>query len=411
MTTTQQPVTQAQTDAPWMEEPGEKVTKVSVLDILLVLARQRKLILGTALVFGLVTLVFVLLKPKTYEASVTILPPAQMTTRAIGGSIQDLSLALSSAAGSPFKSSEDFWTTVMKGRTITQRVVETQNLKQEYHTSLTSAAQNQLLSNTSFDADKAGLITITVKDTDPNRAAAIANAYIEAVHREMATMAVDDARQRKAFFDQQVDEERANVDKAEDDLMQVERKTGVIELGAQTSQAITQIADLRSRITLLNVQLQAMREAATDQNPEVQRIKAEISGDQAALAQAESEQGRGTIGVIGAKDVPQDTLEYIRATRDLRYHQSLYEALVKQVEAARMDEARSAPMVQIVDSAIPPDHPAGFGRSVTVILGFLLGFMVGIGLGLLRHFYWTLEQSPEGKEKMQQLIATLKGHA
>jgi uncharacterized protein involved in exopolysaccharide biosynthesis len=411
MTTSSQPVTQLPTDSPWLEGPAEQVSKLSLLDLLLVLARQRYVILGTSLLFGVLALIWGLLQPKMYESAVTVLPPAQMVTRGVGGSLGDLSSALSMASSSPFKSSEDFWISVLKGRTITERVVKSQNLQQVYHVHLLSTAAGLLRKHTSFEADKAGLITIAVRDKDPQRAAQIANAYIDSMHQSMSDMAIDDANQRRAFYNSQVEQERGNVEKAENDLMEVERKTGVIELGGQTAQAIREIADLRARITLLTVQLQSLRTAATDENPEVQRLKSEMAADQEQLTRAESQRINGTLGVIGAQDVPQDTLDYIRATRDLRYHQSLYEALGKQVQAAQMDEARSAPMVQIVDAAVPADHPAGLGRGALVFIALIVGFLVGIGLGLLRQFWHNMAMDPEGKAKLQELAATLQGRA
>lgn len=400
-----------ETDDPWLQDEQPRGKRISLFDVLLMLARQRRMVLRMMLAGGVIALLYAVLLPASYESTLTFLPPVQISSRGVGGSIQDLSAALSSAEGFTFKSAEDFWTAVLKGRTIAQRVINAQDLMRVYHAKRFTDAENELHRRTRFDIDKAGLISITVRDHVPQRAADIANSYITGMHQAMDDMAIEDAKQRMAFFNAQVQEERKNLGQAEDNLIQVEQRTGVIALGGQTQEAIGQIADLRARITFLNVQLQALRASATDENPEVQRMKTEIGADQAELAKAESKKGKVALGDIGASDVPQATLEYITAAREVRYHEALYDALGKQVEAARMDQARSAPMIQILDKAVPADHPAGLGKIATVLLGTFFGLIAGAVVCIVRQLYWNLKASREGQEKLKELSATLQGNA
>lgn len=397
-----------ETDAPWLESAAPAAgPKLSLFDILIILAHQRRLIVKTMVVCGVLGLLLSYLSSKMYQSYVTFLPPAQSATR--GASVGDISAALSAASGTSFKSAEDFWTSVLKGRTISDRVVTMFNLKQEYHAPTMSSADAALRSHVSFDIDKAGLISIFVKDKNAQRAADIANGYITAMHASMSDMAVEDANQRMAFFDSQVNAERGKLADAEKEMMTVQKQTGVIALGGQTSEAISQIGDLRARITEKTVELEGLRTSATELNPEVQRLKSEIGADQTALSRLENEQNKPEIGDISATQVPQATLDYIRAARELRYHESLYDALGKQVEAARMDIARSAPMIQVVDTAVPADHPAGLGRPLWILAGMFVGFFLGLGFGVLRHFYRQMKATPEGRRKLDELTAAVRG--
>ncbi len=416
MTTTPQPALGsmtpgAATDDAWLDAPVEQGTRFSIFDVVLILVRQRWVIVGTIVVCALLAVFIALRTPKQYESTVTILPPAEIATRGIGGSINDIQSALQSGAGFSFNAKEDFWTSVMKGHTILDRIIVQKGLMQEYHVKLMSQAESVLKSKSSFDIDKAGLITIGVKDHDPKRAAELANAYIDSLHASMVDMAIDDANQRQQFYNQQVQEEQDRLAEAEKKMMDVQRKTGVLEISGQTSEAIRMVGDLRAKITVLNVQLQALRASATDANPEVQRLKAELEADQTALSKAENSQGATGLGDVGTSEVPQAALEYIHAARDVRYHESLTEALGKQVEAARMDEARSAPAVQIVDPAVPSDHPAGISRTLMVVIGIFIGFVLGLVLAILRQAWWNIKASEEGQEKWRQLVETLQERA
>src|ERR1700741_457096 len=57
--------------------PAEKEEEISLLDILIVLAHRKWLILKFAVGFGLIGLVVSLIMPKQYMAMTTVLPPQQ----------------------------------------------------------------------------------------------------------------------------------------------------------------------------------------------------------------------------------------------------------------------------------------------------------------------------------------------
>ena len=61
--------------------------------------------------------------------------------------------------------------------------------------------------------------------------------------------------------------------------------------------------------------------------------------------------GEGNLQVPTGR-VAAANLEYLRVARELKYHESLYDFLARQLEAARIDEAKNAVMVQVVDRAV-----------------------------------------------------------
>jgi uncharacterized protein involved in exopolysaccharide biosynthesis len=73
--------------------------------------------------------------------------------------------------------------------------------------------------------------------------------------------------------------------------------------------------------------------------------------------------------------LPQAGLEYLRRYRDVKYHESLYEALAKQYEAARLDEAKAAPLIQVVDKAIVPERKSWPPRLWMIIISSALALL------------------------------------
>ncbi len=88
---------------------------------------------------------------------------------------------------------------------------------------------------------------------------------------------------------------------------------------------------------------------------------------------------------LSAGRTPEDSLEYTRKLREVKYHDTLYDLLSKQREAARIDEAKSAPVLQLIDGAVPSDKKSGPPR---ILLTLAVGFT-----GLLFAILWTLLSS------------------
>ena len=70
---------------------------------------------------------------------------------------------------------------------------------------------------------------------------------------------------------------------------------------------------------------------------------------------------------VPAGQLPEAGLQYLRKYRDFKYQETLFEILAKQYEAARLDEAKSAPMVQVIDRAVPPEKKSWPPRAVLTL--------------------------------------------
>jgi tyrosine-protein kinase Etk/Wzc len=140
--------------------------------------------------------------------------------------------------------------------------------------------------------------------------------------------------------------------------------------------AIRTIAETGAELRSREVELEAMRSYATDQNPDLSRLQTQIDALRRQLSTLENNQKGMLPGdtQVPAGRVPGEGLEYIRKLREVKYHQTLYDLLSRQFEAARIDEAKSAPIIQVIDRALPPDRKSGPPRML-ITLGFsVVGF-------------------------------------
>jgi capsule polysaccharide export protein KpsE/RkpR len=235
---------------------------------------------------------------------------------------------------------------------------------------------------------KSGVISVEVDDEEPKFAATMANAYTTEVTRLLGRLAVSEAQQRRVFFEQQLKDTKENLVKAEQRLRDVQEKSGVIVLDKQAEALITGAALLRAQIVEREVQLKVLRTAATEQNPDVQRLNSELRALRAELARMESAQG-GTAGSavdLPVGKLPEAGIEYVRARRELKLQEALLEAMLRQYEIAKLDEAKEGPVLQTVDVAVPPDRKSKPHRALIVLASTLLALLASSAWVVARRY-------------------------
>jgi uncharacterized protein involved in exopolysaccharide biosynthesis len=382
---------------------------IDVLDILLVLTRRKRMIgmvSVAALCFGVV--ISLLLKPN-FTATAVILPPQQQSSSsAMLGQLGSLAaLGGGGAAALGFKNPADMYVGILQCRTIADEIISQFHLEAIYKRKRRDDVRAALRNHTEIEAGKDNLIRISVTDHDPNRARDLANAYVNELYRINSNLAISEAAQRRAFFDQQLDAEKKSLALAEDDLRATQQRTGLIQLSGQAQMIIQSIAQLRAQIASAEVEMQAKRTFATEQNPDLTRLQEAISTMRGQLAKLEDDQARRTQPgdiLLPAGRVAEDSLEYERKLREVKYHSTLFDLLARQYEAARIDEAKSAPIIQVIDHAVAPDKKSGpHGLLITIGLG-IFGFIFACVWAFINQGIRNLQRSPEYAERFQHLI-------
>jgi uncharacterized protein involved in exopolysaccharide biosynthesis len=386
-------------------EDAESTNGIGLLDIALVLAADWRRIALTALAACVLGgIVGFLLKP-TFTATAVIMPPQQQQSSAAALMGQLGSLLGGGGGGLGLKNPADMYVGILESRTIADRIIAKFDLKSVYKTKRMEDTRIALKKHASFEAAKNGLINITVQDQDPNRASEIANAYVDELYAMNSTLAISEAAQRRVFFDQQLEEEKRALTTAEGDLKSTQERTGIIQLGGQAESIIRSIAEVEAQISGREVQLRSMSTFATDQNPDFARLQQEISALRQQLSRLQDDQQHLAPGdtQLPAGRVPAEGLEYARKLREVKYHETLYDLLSRQYEAARIDEAKSAPIIQVIDRAVPPDKKSGPHRLLIALGAGIVGVCVGCLWVFGAQAWKRMAGDPEAAAKLQLL--------
>jgi uncharacterized protein involved in exopolysaccharide biosynthesis len=272
----------------------------------------------------------------------------------------------------------------LKSESVEDAMVARFHLQALYRRKYLSSARKRWDKATTVDNGvKDGLIRLSVTDTDPRRAADLANGWVEEYKRFSATLAVTEASQRRLFFERQLQDAHDAMARAEEEMKQTQQRTGVIEIEAQERAMIASAALLRAQVATKQMEIQAMREFATDQNPDLVRTQQELSSLEGQLAGMDlANERKGGDLVMPKGQAVEAGVEYTNALREVKYREMLLELLTHQYEGARVDEARQGAQVQIVDPATVPDRPSSPYR-LWIVLGSLLA---ALPFGLLMAF-------------------------
>jgi tyrosine-protein kinase Etk/Wzc len=366
--------------SPPIEAPVKTGIEFDLLDLLMVMAEQKKKIILATVIGLLLAMVLVLLMHPVFTSKAVILPPQQgQSSAALISQLGSLAALTGLGSAGAVKDPNDLYMGVLQSNTVQDGVIKRLGLMDAYHVHKLSEARRILTAKSKFLSEKGNMISITVKDDDPHRAARIANAYVDELHDINSRLIIGEASLRRNFFSQQLALEKDRLTDAEIALQQTEETTGAIAPIGQTGVVIAQVASLQSQIVSREVQLDALRTSSTDQNPDVIRMNTEIEGLKARLREMESvQQGRkpGDIS-LSSRSLPADQVLYLRKQREVQYHTLIFDLIARQFEAARLDEAKASPVIQVLDPAEPPDRKSGPFRALWTLVGGILGFLFG----------------------------------
>jgi tyrosine-protein kinase Etk/Wzc len=351
----------------------EESSDVSLVELSALLYRRRSRLLSAAAIAAVVSGIIVFVIPVSYTAEAVIMTPqqAQSSLSSFLGPLAGLAPAAGASglgllSGLGLRNPADLYVGVLESRTIADTLITKFGLKDVYQVPDYTRARKRLARNTRVEGGKDSLIRIRVDDHDAARAAKLANAYVEELSKSNSRLAFTEAGQRRLFFEGQLKTEKDALAEAEIGLRNTQQATGLVAPSGQAEALLRVGGQLHTEILSRETQLEAMKTFAADDNPRLQIVKRELGVLQSQLHQLEQGDYKpGTLELPTGR-LPEASLKYIRAVRELKYHETLFEVLSRQYEAARLDEAKSAALIQIVDRAVTPERKTWPPRTLLI---------------------------------------------
>lgn len=292
-------------------------------------------------------------------------------------------------------------------------------------------------------AREGSVIAVAFTAAEPQAAAEIANAFVEAYLEVALDLRVDPARQFSGFFEDRAKAAREALEQAQAKLSAFERAHGVVagadrmdveqarlnELGtqlaalqvaaAESNSRQTQaqgaradriqevmsnpvVAQLRADIGRTEAQLQQLGTRLGDNHPQVVETRATLSELRQRLEQ-ETARVTGSVGVANsisrqreaevraALEAQRKRVAALRATRDdglvlqrdVDAAQRAYDAIMQRLSQTRLESQSTQAQVNVLSRAQPPLAPSAPRPLLYAAIGALLGLLAAVSLALL----------------------------
>jgi uncharacterized protein involved in exopolysaccharide biosynthesis len=269
----------------------------------------------------------------------------------------------------------DLYVGILQTEAVKDRIIDRFDLMQVYEEDYRVTTYKALDKRASISAGKKdGIIVISVEDKDPQRAADMANAFVEELGKVTVDLNITGAGQNRVFLEKRLAQSRADLALAEEQLRGFQSANQALDVPEQAKVTIEGVALLRGQLAAQEVQLAGLRSRLTDNTQEVRDLRASIVTMRQEVAKLEEPGGNGAIPSFG--DLPGIGQEYVRLMRDFKIQEALVELLTKQYEMARLTEAKDVSTLQIIQEARVPDKKSKPKRALIVLLvTFVAGFM------------------------------------
>ncbi|WP_074653047.1 hypothetical protein [Terriglobus roseus] len=342
---------------------------------------QKKLLLVLVpLLSGAILLGISYTRPKLYVSTVRFMPPARA------------SATLLFAIG---RSSGDEYRAELSSRTIGLDVVDHQHLIEYFKAKDADTAFAIVSGMSKFATDNNNFLTITVTSKDPKLSARVANEYFDALYRLNEKISASEAEHRLNFVSAPLEVERTRLRAAEEALRDAQQRTGLVAPSTQTTLGVQEIAELQNRISSLSAQLANARAGATDENPRVIALQAELSSVQAQVRQLQSKSSQ----VNSPAQLPTMALEVLRREREVQFHTTALDSLTKSLESVQVTESYT-PSFAMIDPAFPAKNKSAPSHGQWLITGLAIGFLLVVTQVIGRTAYRILLQDEANQRRV-----------
>jgi tyrosine-protein kinase Etk/Wzc len=240
-----------------------------------------------------------------------------------------------------------------------------------------------------------GSVAIEITDTDPERAARVANLYPVAINAIVAGLGAQSTATRHEFLNRQLLAAREVLQAAEDRLTEFRVRSNAPDLHQQAGQAIGAAAELQRQISAKEVEISQLRRVATAENPQLRAAAAELEALRSQLQRVTT--GRGGTVFPSLQQSPELQIDAARLMREFTEAQQVYTALQMAVAESQISASSTLPVLSVLDLATPPAAPSGPNSRLILMLAAIVGFVLGTALAFSREYMGRLRGTPEGR--------------
>jgi len=403
-------------ESPGDEEVGEALS-LRIVRFLRLCWLRRRIVAGILGCGILLSLLYAVSLPNIYTSTTTLMPPDSAS------STSSLMSLLSSAGGAAasvgsaalgMKTPGAVFVGILGSRRVEDSLVTRFDLVHRYKKRYIEDASKRLAANTNIQENlKSGIITISVRADDPVLASKIAQGYVEELDSAVTHNSTSAARRERIFLEARLENIKQDLDESAQALSQFSAKNRTIDIPSQGKAMVESGLKLQEQMATARSELAALEQSYSKDNLRVRAAHARIAELQRQLDLAMGSTGKprldaGDSAYPSLSELPALGLTYFDLERKMRVEEVLWEALTKQYEAARVQEAKEIPTVRVLDVANVPQRKSAPARSSIMIVGTLLSLALALMAVLAASAWEQIDRRDERKMIVFELAGSMR---
>jgi uncharacterized protein involved in exopolysaccharide biosynthesis len=338
--------------------------------------------LGGVVLAGLLWLVL----PSKYESTARVLPSESTspTSMLLAGSSL-AGVGMSSLSMMPdlvsAKTVGSLCAVILRSDAVQDAIINRFDLRAVYRVRDYEKARTELSDRTVVNDDKkSGVLTWTVVDRDPKRAAAIANAYAEELDKVLQSLNTSAAHREREFLEQRIAVVRQDLEAAEKAVGEFSSKNSTLDIREQGKAAFEVAGKVEGEYLAAQAELRGLRQIYGPDHPRVKQQEARVADLRAAAARVGStaRDENSDLGFLSASRLPVVGATYADMLREVKIQEVVYETLVKQYEISKVEEVKETPRLRVIDDGKVASRRSSPKMLVLLPLCIWAGFAAGV---------------------------------
>lgn len=371
------------------------------MPLAMILWPERRKLLRWALVAMAICGVVAFLIPKRWESTARLMPPDQASSAssALQGMISArVGEGMGALTGDMLgvRNAAAVMTGVLASDSVQDELIDKFDLRKVYKCKFYTDARKILKKNTDISEERrSGIITIRVSDRDPVRARDMAQAYVDALNRLVVQLTTSSAHRERMFLETRIKGVKQDLDGSTSALSRFSSRTGTLNPQAQGRAMLEASTNLQGHLIAAESELSGLQQVYTPDNIRIRGASARVSELRKELnkltgagsPQSKERQAESSGNVYPSiRELPLLGNTYDDLFRQAKIQEVVYEALTKQYEIAKVQEAKEIPSVRVLDAPKVPERKSWPPRALMMLVGGMLGFIAAALSVLCRKF-------------------------
>jgi capsule polysaccharide export protein KpsE/RkpR len=341
---------------------------------------HRRILQKWVLAGVIISMTLWLILPRRYDSTVRLMPPESASSGSLMGLLAG---SAGSSMASPMaglaasllggKTTSDLYLDVLQGPSVLDPIIDKFDLRKEYKVKYYQDARKDLVGRTAVDTNrKSGVITITVTGNSQVEAQAMARAYADQLDKVVREVSNSSARRERIFLENRLKVVKVELDDSARKLANFASKNVALDIPEQAKATLTAAARGQAELIAAQSELEGLRQIYTDNNFRVRGLQARIAELKQQVDVQQTGPTRPDSMMAWIRKLPQLGVDWTEYYRTATINEAVYEALTKQYEFAKVQEAKETTSVSVLDPPSWPERKSFPKGSYFLLIGLLL---------------------------------------